>query len=178
MTEYEILKCSVYLIKYITEKKEEYFKKFNKMFKRFKSDEKMQSMCYVRNYLIQKGIIKKQIDDNKINEKANRTLIKELGIPYDIFEQLDFEKQQQLIEEHRKKKKSKSDMVKVMIGNKENTIFVKKRRGKKYMLSDGTFVRVGDTPEEFRERIESQLDNTTNNKTVSFIKKLSRTIKK
>ena len=43
-------------------------------------------------------------------------------------------------------------MVTVMIGSGEDAIFVKKKRGERYMLADGTFVRARDTPEESRAK--------------------------
>ena len=52
----------------------------------------------------------------------------------------------------------KDDKVKVMIGSGEHAIFVSKKPGEKYMLDDGTFVKVP--------------------KPVSFVKKLTKRIKK
>ena len=45
------------------------------------------------------------------------------------------------------------------------------------MLSDGTFVIAGDTPEESRQRLEDRLDDAIYSKPVAFVKKLSRKIK-
>ena len=171
-------KCSMYLLKYIYDKDEEYFNMFIEMFRKLKPEEQMQVMCNVRANLIEQGKLKEQ-KENKIVEGTNRTLIRELGIPYDIFEQLDFDEQQKLIEYNRRKKrkKSKSNMVAVMIGSGEDAIFVKKKRGERYMLADGTFVRAGDTPEESRARLEDRLDDAIDSKPVAFVKKLSRGIK-
>ena len=171
-------KCSMYLLKYIYDKDEEYFNMFIEMFRKLKPEEQMQVMCNVRANLIEQGKLKEQ-KENKIVEGTNRTLIRELGIPYDIFEQLDFDEQQKLIEYNRRKKrkKSKSNMVAVMIGSGEDAIFVKKKRGERYMLSDGTFVRAGDTPKESRARLENRLDDAIYSKPVAFVKKLSRRIK-
>ena len=172
-------KCSMYLLKYIYDEDEEYFDKFIHMFRKLKSEEQMQVMCNVRANLVEQGKLKEQKEENKIVEVTNRTLIRELGIPYDIFEQLDFDEQQKLIEYNRRKKrkKSKSNMVAVMIGSGEDAIFVKKKRGERYMLSDGTFVRAGDTPKESRARLENRLDDAIYSKPVAFVKKLSRRIK-
>ena len=52
--------CSIYLLKYIYDKDEEYFNKFFAMFRTFKSEEKMQVMCNVRANLIEKGKLKEQ----------------------------------------------------------------------------------------------------------------------
>ena len=169
-------KCSMYLLKYIYDKDEEYFDKFIEMFRKLKLEEQMQVMCNVRANLIEQGKLKEQKEENKIVERTNRTLIRELGIPYDIFEQLDFDEQQKLIE-HNRRKKSKSNMVAVRIGSGEDAIFVKKKRGERYMLADGTFVRAGDTPEESRARLEDRLDDAIYSKPVAFVKKLSRRIK-
>ncbi len=168
-------KCSMYLLKYIYDKDEEYFNKFIEMFRKLKPEEQTQVMCNVRANLIEQGKLKEQKEENKIVEGTNRTLVRELGIPYDIFEQLDLDEQQKLIEHIRRKKRKKSnnDMVTVMIGSGEDAIFVKKKRGERYMLADGTFVRAGDTPEESRAR----LDDAIYSKPVAFVKKLSRRIK-
>lgn len=172
-------KCSMYLLKYIYDKDEEYFDKFIHMFRKLKPEEQMQVMCNVRANLVEQGKLKEQKEENKIVEGTNRTLIRELGIPYDIFEQLDFDEQQKIIEHNRRKKrkKSNSNMVTVMIGSGEDAIFVKKKCGERYMLADGTFVRAGDTPEESRARLEDRLDDAIYSKPVAFVKKLSRRIK-
>ena len=172
-------KCSMYLLKYIYDKDEKYFDKFIQIFRKLKTEEQMLVMCNVRANLIEQGKLKEQKEENKIVEGTNRTLIRELGMPYDIFEQLDFDEQQKLIKNNRRKKRKKSnrDMVTVMIGSGEDAIFVKKKRGERYMLADGTFVRAGDTPEESRARLEDRLDDAIYNKPVAFVKKLSRRIK-
>ena len=146
------------------------------MFRKLKPEEQMQVMCNVRANLVEQGKLKEQKEENKIVEGTNRTLIRELGIPYDIFEQLDFDEQQKLIE-HNRRKKSNCDMVTVMIGSGEDAIFVKKKRGERYMLADGTFVRAGDTPEESRARLDDRLDDAIYSKPVAFVQKLSRRIK-
>lgn len=172
-------KCSMYLLKYIYDKDEQYFNKFIQMFRKLKPDEQVRVMCDVRANLIEQGKLKEQKEENKIVEVTNRTLIRELGMPYDIFEQLDVDEQQKLIENNRRKKRKESndDMVTVIIGSGEDAIFVKKKRGERYMLADGTFVRAGDTPEESRARLEDRLDDAIYSKPVAFVKKLSRRIK-
>ena len=72
----------------------------------------------------------------------------------------------------------KEDKVRVMIGSGEDAIFVKKKRGEKYMLDDGTFVRAGENSKESRDRMEDRLDDIIYSKPVAFVKKLSRKIKK
>ena len=47
-------------------------------------------------------------------------------------------------------RKSKIKNVKVMIGSGEHSMFLNVPKGKKVMLEDGTFIRVGITAEEAR----------------------------
>ena len=116
--------------------------------------------------------------NNEVRDHLNESIKRELGITYDEFELLDFDEQQRLIEKNRqKKKKNKDDYVRVMIGSGEDSIFARKKRGERYMLSDGTFVIAGDTPEESRQRLEDRLDDAIYSKPVAFVKKLSRKIK-
>ncbi len=173
------LKCSMYLLKYIYDKDKEYFNMFIQIFRKLKPEEQTQVMSTVRANLIEQGILKEQKDESEMVERTNRTLIRELGMPYDIFELLDFDEQQKLIENNRRKKRKRfnSDMVTVMIGSGEDAIFVEKKRGERYMLADGTIVIVGDTPEESRARLEDRLDDAIYSKPVAFVKKLSRRIK-
>ena len=116
---------------------------------------------------------------DETKEHINNTLIRELGISYDEFQLLDFDEQQRLIEENRKKKNRnrKSDLVTVMIGSGDNAIFVKMKRGERYMLSDGTFVIAGDTPEDERKRLDERLDKIIN-KDESFVKNLTKKFKR
>ena len=170
-------KCSIYLLKYIYDKDKKYFDKFLAMFKKLTLEEKMQVMYNVRANLIEQGKLKEQQKNDKIVEQTNKTLIRELGIPYDIYEQLDYDEQQRLIEQHRKENKMNSNDVPVMIGSGEDAIFVNKKRGERYMLEDGTFVRAGDTPEQSKARMEDKLDDIVYSKPVAFVKKLHRRIK-
>lgn len=69
-------KCSMYLLKYIYDKDEEYFNKFIHMFRKLKPEEQMQVMCNVRANLVEQGKLKEQKEENKIVEGTNRTLIR------------------------------------------------------------------------------------------------------
>ena len=113
---------------------------------------------------------------DEIRKSIDETFKRELGMSYDEFESLDFDEQQKLIEQNRKKKKSNSDDVIVMIGSGEHAIFVKKKRGERYMLDDGTFVIAGDTPEQSRNRLDDRIDDAIYSKPVAFVKKLARRI--
>lgn len=86
----------------------------------------------------------------------NASFIRELGMTYDEFNNLDFNSQQRIIES-RRKAKNKSNKVRVMIGSGEHAIFVTKKRGERYLLSDGTFAVAGDSPEQSRKRVDSKL---------------------
>ncbi len=114
--------------------------------------------------------------NDEIRKSIDETIKRELGMSYDEFESLDFDEQQKLIEQNRKKKKSNSDDVIVMIGSGEHAIFVKKKRGERYMLDDGTFVIAGDTPEQSRNRLDDRMDDAIYSKPVAFVKKLARRI--
>lgn len=116
--------------------------------------------------------------NEEVRKHINESIKSKLGITYDEFEKLNFNEQQRLIEQNRQKKKNKKDKVRTMIGSGEHTIFVTKKRGQKYMLSDGTFVMAGDTPEESRARLEKRLDDLIYSKQVAFVKKINRRLKK
>ena len=117
--------------------------------------------------------------DKKTRNYINESIKRELGITYDEFELLDCDEQQKLIEQNRqKKRKNKGDCVRVMVGSGQHSMVALKERGERYMLSDGTFVIAGDTPEESRARFEDRLDDAIYSKPVAFIKKISRRIKK
>ena len=45
------------------------------------------------------------------------------------------------------------------------------------MLSDGTFVIAGDTPEESKNRLEYKIEDAIYSKPVAFVKKLRRKIR-
>ena len=75
-------------------------------------------------------------------------------------------------------KEKNKNSVRVMIGSGEHAVFVKLKRGERYMLADGTFVNAGDTPEKSSRRLEDRLDDVIYSKPVALLKKLGRRIKK
>ena len=120
----------------------------------------------------------KKENNNEYLNHLDEQLKRYYGISYDEFEQLSFDEQERLVEERRRKNKHKSDTVTVMIGSGENAMFIRKKRGERYMLFDGTMVRAGDSPEQYRARIEDKYDDLMYSKPVAFVKKLTRRIKK
>lgn len=114
----------------------------------------------------------------EILDKISANIEDTIGMTYIEFNKLNFDEQQRIIQCYRQKKKqSKDETVRVMIGSGEDAIFIKKKRKERYMLDDGTFVKVGDTLEESRARLEERIDNTIYSKPVVFVKKLTRNIK-
>lgn len=120
---------------------------------------------------------KEEKNDNIYLNRLNEEFKRKFGMSYDEFELLDCDEQEKLIEKLRRKKKFKSKMVTVMIGSGENALFVKKKRGERYMLFDGTIVRAGVSPEQERARLEDRYDDIVYNKPVAFVKKMVRRIK-
>ena len=74
--------------------------------------------------------------------------------------------------------KNKNNFIKVMIGSGDNAIFVKKKRGEKYMLSDGTVVRAGTTPEDSMARLDDRIDDSLYNNSSSLVRKLGKRIRR
>ena len=107
---------------------------------------------------------------------------KNLGIKYEEYEQLDFDEQQKLINEHHKRTKGKKNVqVTVMNGLGEHAIFTKVQKGDRIMVGSGEhscFVRTGITPEESRRELDDKLDDLIYSKPVAFVKKLQRRLKK
>lgn len=107
------------------------------------------------------------------------TIERKLGISYEEFDKLDFNEQQKLLSEYRKKqKKKKSDeYVDVMIGYGEHSTFIKAKKGEKVMTRYGNIIEAGLTPEEEQQRLEDDLDDIIYSKPVAFVKKLQRKFK-
>ena len=107
--------------------------------------------------------------------RMKKTIEEYVGIPYEEFEKLDLDEQEALIASKRKPKR-KTKNVKVMIGSGENSFFMNIKRGERYMLADGTFVRAGITREEDRMEMEDALDDIFYSKPVALAKKIKRRI--
>ena len=75
-------------------------------------------------------------------------------------------------------KKNKNDEVLMMIGSGEDSAFIKVKKGKKVMLSDGMFVGVGLTQEESKRRLDDRIDDMLYSKPVALVKKIRRRLKK
>lgn len=56
-------------------------------------------------------------------------------------------------------------------------MIVKVKKGKKVMLSDGTIIEAGLTPEEQKQRLEEKLDVALYGKPIALMKKIRRKIK-
>lgn len=112
-----------------------------------------------------------------LRESINRIFIHRLGMSYDEFERLDCDEQQLILNEyHRRNPQKKSDEVLVMIGSGENAIFVKKKRGERYLVTSGDssyFAIAGETVEDQMRRIDKTLDLQTK----SPIEKVKQKIK-
>ena len=75
-------------------------------------------------------------------------------------------------------KNKKEDLVRVMIGSGCHAIIATKKRGEKYMRRDGTFVRAGETTDDFKKRMDDKINKMVINKPSTLAKKLSRILKK
>ena len=112
-------------------------------------------------------------------EKSKDFLEKELGIPYQEFDKLDCDEQHKILQAHKNILKStKKDEVIMMIGSGEHSTFIKVKKGERVMLSGGTFVEAGLTPEESKRRLDDKLDDMIYSKPVALVKKICRRLKK
>ena len=117
--------------------------------------------------------------NQEVLNHISKTIEDVFGMTYDEFSKLDFDEQQRLIVENRKKqKKNKSnEYVDVMVGYGEHSTFIKAKKGEKVMIRYGNISEAGLTPEEERQRIEADLDDIIYSKSVALVKKLRRRIK-
>lgn len=101
-----------------------------------------------------------------------------MGIPYEEFDKLDCDEQHKILQVHKKILKStKKDEVIMMIGSGEHSTFIKVKKGERVMLSDGTFVETGLTPEESKRRLDDKIDDILYSKPVALVKKIIRRLK-
>lgn len=92
------------------------------------------------------------------------------------FKKLDFEEQQNIINQYRKNNQEKlNNRTTEMIGSEEHSAFIKNK--KKIMLDDGTIVKTGLSFEEEQQNMYDKIDDIITNKPISTIKKLVRKIK-
>ena len=152
----------------------------------------IQESTFIYNLINKRIGYKKQFDIYDINsiinaitykktapEIAKDFLEKELGIPYEEFDKLDCDEQHKILQAHKKILKStKKDEVIMMIGSGEHSTFIKVKKGERVMLSGGTFVEAGLTPEESKRRLDDKLDDMIYSKPVALVKKISRRLKK
>lgn len=151
-----------------------------------------QESTFIYNLINKRIGYKKQFDIYDINsiidtitykktapEIAKDFLEKELGIPYEEFDKLDCDEQHKILQAHKKILKStKKDEVIMTIGSGEHSTFVKVKKGERVMISDGTFVEAGLTPEESKRRLDDKIDDMIYNKPVALVKKISGRLKK
>lgn len=151
-----------------------------------------QEITFIYNLINKKIGYKKQFDIYDINsiieaitykktvpERAKDSLERELGIPYEEFNRLDYDEQHKILQTHRKNLKPiKKDEVHMMIGSGEHSTFVKVKKGERVMFSDGTFVEAGLTPEESKRRLDDKIDEMLYSKPVTLVKKISRRLKR
>lgn len=158
----------------------------------YKRDLSTEKSTFIYNLINKKIGYKKQFDIYDINsiieaitykktapERAKDSLERELGIPYEEFNRLDCDEQHKILQTHRKNLKPiKKDEVLMMIGSGEHSTFVKVKKGERVMLSDGTFVEAGLTPEESKRRLDDKIDEMLYSKPVTLVKKISRRLKR
>lgn len=115
--------------------------------------------------------------NSNIRDTINKHFISTLGISYDEFEKLDSDQQEDLIKDyHKKHPKKKSDTELVMIGSGENAIFIRKKKGERFLVTSGDhsiITRVGETRESQEKRFNDYFD-----KKESKVKQLIKRIKK
>ncbi len=125
------------------------------------------------------------MNDNKIpqlseetRKNINRTLVNTIGLTYEEFSLLDIEEQEKLIREyHATHKRPKHDEEIVMIGSGESSLFLKMKKGKKYLVTSGdsSFVTAaGLTPEEEQKRVNDSLERGPKQKTKNMVTRIKR----
>jgi len=109
---------------------------------------------------------------------AKDFLERELGIPYEEFDKLDCDEQHKILKAHKRILKKNKEEVLMMIGSGEDSAFIKVKKGKKIMLSDGMFVGAGLTQKESERRLDDRIDDMLYSKPVALVKKIRRRLKK
>lgn len=105
---------------------------------------------------------------NNINE----TLLLTIGISYEEYEKLDFDRQQEIIRKYHKNNKKSKDNLIVMVGSGEDSCFVSTQKGKCIMIDDGVIIETGLTLEESRQRLDDRCDDVMYSKPVATVKNL------
>ena len=118
---------------------------------------------------------------DETREAINEHFKRILGISYDEFELLDVDEQQKLISEyHKRHPQRKSDTEIVMIGSGENALFLKVKKGQRYMVTSGDhsiMARAGETREEQDRRINAYLDRQAETQKPKGLKQLIKRMK-
>ena len=111
-------------------------------------------------------------------DRISKTIEEALGLTYEEFSSLDFDQQQKILAQYRKKHKDKNpeELVNVMIGYGEHSSFIKVKKGETVMIRYGNMIEAGLTLEESKRRLEDKIDDIVYSKPVAFVKKLKRKI--
>ena len=112
----------------------------------------------------------------------NNFCLKNFGISYDEYSNLDETEKRKIIDKyHDKNKTPKIDEVTVMIGEGECSSLKKVKKGDYVWIGSGeNFCRIkaGITPEESRKELDDRLDAILYSKPVAFVKKIQKKLKK
>lgn len=165
--------------------------KENEICGNYKKNLSVKESTFIYNLINKRIGYKKQFDIYDINSIINAIayrrsgtglakdfLERELGIPYEEFDKLDCDEQHKILKAHKRILKKNKEEVLMMIGSGEDSAFIKVKKGKKIMLSDGTFVGAGLTQEESERRLDDRIDDMLYSKPVALVKKIRRRLKK
>ena len=117
------------------------------------------------------------MNDN-LRNRADDKFEKKFGMTYEEFNKLSFDEQRKIVESNRKNRKKDEDTSSVMVGYGDNSVVTDVHKGDEVIVRYGNVVETGLTREETKERLEDDLDEALYNRTVAFVKKLTRKIKK
>lgn len=95
--------------------------------------------------------------NQRTTETINKEFMRMFGISYDVFKELDFDEQQQLISEYHKKYPNQSKETLIMIGGGDESIFMRVPKGQKVLTPNGSFI-AGETLEENKKRWEQMME--------------------